>query len=191
MIFQQIVENIREVFPDKTETQVKIDINTAQKAFAQKTRCNIKDADLTLNGTLILSYPSDMIVPVSIQAFDAATAGNKLDDILEWTVTRGKVELIDLADSDSLTMPADVKRLSMKYSAYPAALTTDTQVPDLPSEFHEALEYAILAKYAQKAGKWQQARELNNMLRQKEHDAQEYAATQFIGGWASVEPSEI
>ena len=191
MTLQQIVENILEVFPQKTETQVQLDVNSALRRFVEKTKCYIKDADLTLNGTLILSYPTDMLVPISVQAFDALSAGNKLDDLLEWQINRSKIEFLDLDDVTSLTMPSDVLRLSIRYAAYAPALTTDAGVPAIPAEFHEALECAVLAKYSQKAGKWQQAREFNLALRQFELDAVAYAATQFVGGWASVEPSAI
>jgi hypothetical protein len=189
MTLQQIVENVLDAFPQKTDTQIKIDVNQAQKRFVEKTRCYIKDADLTLNGTLILSYPSDMIAPISIQLFDSVT--NRLDDVVQWEVVRSKIEFTDLDDVTSLIMPADIARMSLKYAAYPVALTADGHYSEIPPEFHEALEYAVLAKYYQKAGKWQQARECLQIYSQFVLDAKCYANGQFIGGWASVEPSAI
>jgi len=189
MTLQQIVENVLDAFPQKTDTQIKIDVNQAQKRFVEKTRCYIKDADLTLNGTLILSYPSDMIAPISIQLFDSTT--NRLEDLVQWEVVRAKIEFTDLDDVTSLTMPSDIARASLKYAAYPAALTADANYSEIPAEFHEALEYAVLAKYYQKAGKWQQARECLQIYSQFVLDAKCYANSQFVGGWASVEPSAI
>jgi hypothetical protein len=189
--YQQIIENILEVFPKKTETQIGLDVNAALRSFAEKTKCYVKDADLTLGAVyaLNLAYPTDMIVPYDVTIFDSA--GNTLEDLVEWGIRRAKIEFTDREDVDSLTMPSDIARISLKYAAYPTTLTTDAGVPDIPSEFHAALEYSVLAKYLQKSGRWQQAREFRGMLRELEKDATKYAATQFIGGSPTVDEPAI
>jgi hypothetical protein len=186
MTFQQLVENILEVFPHKGDTQIKIDLNQAQRRFAEKTKCFIKDVDISLGSVYALNliYPTDLIVPYDVTLFDSA--GNKLEDLVEWEIKRGYIEFTDRTDIDSLTMPSDIARISLKYAAYPALMSADTHIPDIPIEFHEALEYAVLAKYYQKSGKWQQARECNRIYSEFERDAKYYAATQFIGGSPTV-----
>lgn len=162
MTLQQIVENIQEVFPTKSETQVKLDVNAAHKAFAEKTRICVKSANLTLGSVhaLLLDAPTDFDKAITVSAYDST--GADLGDIVGWTVTAaGKFQFNVSDDSTALTMPSEIATLTLSYVFVPAALTTDSSVPDVPSQYHEAIENAVLAKYCRKAGKWQLARECN------------------------------
>jgi hypothetical protein len=162
MTLQAMLEMIRQVFPEKQEAQVRMDLNNAYRMYCEETRLPIDDFDVTVSGgTLAISgasltvkdgwyvLPSPVKDIITITAYDAQDKTVERPEYIIGFLGR-QFNIMDIMYDTLLvggSLPSGVTRIRFRCSITPAPLASDSDVPDLPEQFHEALVDHVLTKY--------------------------------------------
>ena len=152
MTTKQIAEQILEVFPQYTETLIKLDINRVYKDFCYKTRLLKKSANLTLTTAVKYSLPTDLQEIYKVQVF---TTGDVELTNYTYRIESGYITIYDEYSQELSTLPTAITKITLTYIYIPADLAL-TDTPAIPAMFHEALVEGVYEKYYRRQGILQQ-----------------------------------
>ena len=149
MILQQMIEEVRMIFPDRPRVQVIMDLNRKHREFCERTSILRQRAALdwatylksrdAKKSEYKFSYPDGLFEILEIDALyndDYEIVGNRI-----------------ICDH----LPSDADPIVVYYAGYPATLVADIDEPAMPVEFHEALPVGVLMSYARIYGPNQKA----------------------------------
>ena len=155
MTTKQIVEQILEVFPQYTETLVKLDVNRVYKDFCYKTRILKKQGDLeVVVNTVEYTLPTDFQELVWVKLMNSNTVENTT--VVTYRIEGGKIKFFDEYSEDLTTLPSGATKIRLYYVYIPTDLSALTGSPVIPDMFREALIEGVYEKYYRRQGILQQ-----------------------------------
>jgi len=143
---KNMVENIRQVFPQIGETQVLKEIDKAQKEFATETEILSAHGELSAPSTNISwSLPSSCASVYSIEAFDSDELPVDLsDESITYTIDQGVLTFIDTDETVITGLPTTIDSIYINYYEYPTLIDGVSDSLDIPEKFHPAIEHKVL-----------------------------------------------
>lgn len=182
-------------------------INEAQRVFVLATLCLEKTATFTLNGnqtwyTLFSTFP-DFIVPLALRV--QGTSGNKLTpETLRSLDNRNPSWQAETGSPRSYVVngfnlfgvypaPAATTTLDFTYAYSPTTLTYDSQVPQIPEEYHDDLILYCLPRLRVKEGGAEFAKHapLMNRFWESTQKLANYVRHRNIGSRYDTVPAEL
>jgi hypothetical protein len=163
MTLQMMLEIVRQQFPDKMDTQVRIDLNSAYRMYSEETRLPFMNFDIVQNtdGVLAIAQGATLtpsrgwyLLPVNVNNVVVVTLfdsrNNEIfvpDYHIEYIGRRfGILDLNNMVYSGD-GLPTPIVLIRFGCSVEPVELSVDTDVPDYPDAFHQGLVDHVLAKY--------------------------------------------
>lgn len=167
--FTSIVEKILRVFPDKTESEIVMDLDRVQKRLCNKTG----GYKVTKKWTSFpLTMPTDFIRHIRTVLLDSE--GRELDPeligVAGYKIEEKKLVLLNADMSEATEMPSDTASINMQYVARPASLTTGSTTIALSEEMLEALEAGVLDYYYAMVNNWNAANYHATRYKERERD---------------------
>lgn len=175
MTLQQYIESITRVFQDKNQTEIAIDLNAVLRDFCERSKIlrdalNMTPTTITLDSTKgdvtpitlsynaivdgsgyisfdFLSYADDGVeiaVLLNLHTYDSN--GIELSDMCSWAVVNNEVRIYSNIDHTA-GFPTTVDSMKMDILKYATPLVELGDVPEIPVEFHRALEAKVMAGY--------------------------------------------
>jgi len=146
----QLIESIQQVFPNVSRNQIRLDLDSAQKLFADET------------GTILVK--GSLSTPATNVAWDLPTGFVELKEFLMYDADGNPVYLEDLnykyeIDLDKFyvytktSIPLtglDCTYAYIIYTALPDTLSTESISMDITEHYRDAVESYVLAKYFRK-----------------------------------------
>ena len=147
---QQIVDSIRQVFPEVSRNQIRLDVDIAQKLLADET------GSITTRGSLS--------APTSNFAWSLPTGFLKLKDFVMYDADNNpiyaeernykyEVELSKFFVYSITSTPItglDCTTAYIHYEALPTTLTTESTAMQITEHYRDAIEHYVLSKYFSK-----------------------------------------
>lgn len=154
MTLLQIIENIKQHFPDVGRKQMVIDINSVYFKFAHETRLLKKSADLTI-ATNTVAYTlatefTDMDGELITKIEYKDSGGDLVDDTdtLKHEINTGVITFYDYyGDVISSVTTDHIASATFHYVYVPTVLEDDSDEPLIDTQYHDALVYGVLTKY--------------------------------------------
>lgn len=143
MTLKQMIEIIRQPFPEYPRTQVLFDLNVAQREFCYQTQILAKSLLMERSADYIGLLNTDEKYEkwqLPADTFEVV----KIDELLR--------DNYELRDTVLVLDPAGfyIPRFTVRYSRVPAVMVADGDEPSIPQEFQYALVEKVLAKYYMK-----------------------------------------
>ena len=152
MTTKQIVEQILEVFPQYTETLVKLDVNRVYKDFCYKTRLLKKEYNPTLTTAVKYALANDFQELIWVKAYDSS---NNEVNTVTYKIENGYIYFFDNYGEVITVLPSGIAKITICYVYIPADLTL-TDTPAIPAIFHDAITEGVMEKYYRRTGILQQ-----------------------------------
>ena len=136
-----IVEMIRQVFPDIGDTQIVIEADKAQKYFAQKTKVLTAEVALTsVSSNLTFSVPSDFLSLYRVDFYDTNSDPIYMDDKnLGYDVEHEKITFFSTTSTPLDEIPTDIIYIHLQYYKSPTSLSTIASSLTVDEEFYDAV----------------------------------------------------
>lgn len=144
MTFKVIYEIIQSEFPQYRLALIKNDINTGYKDFCSRTGLPRSSYNVAITSATSYTLHSDVDKVYEVEVLDANS--KKIDDI-SYQIDNGIIYFYDTFGGELTAMDDDVYSITIYYHAIPTAMTSDTEEPDLPTQFHYALIEYVFSKY--------------------------------------------
>jgi len=149
----EIIESIQQVFTKLLESQVLLEMETAQNRFARKTRMLQKIGNLTnLTTNVSWSLSSDFVHLYEVELYNSSSQSlNKTDENIDWLIDNNRL-IFYATDADGAgnttkitTIPTSISSILVRYSHLPTALTTRSVALDIDVQFAPAVMYGALS----------------------------------------------
>lgn len=148
MTFLQLIESIYQIFPQPGEVQIKKDLNEIYRDFASRTRLIKTTYDETIvASTVKYALASDVDSVYMIEFLNSSNQILLNDDTLKFIIESGYITFLDYYGAQITSIPGDVATIKYYYYKIPAELSADSDIPSLPTRFHEALVHGVLERY--------------------------------------------
>jgi hypothetical protein len=147
MTFYQLIQEVSQLFPDVKHTQIKLDLNKKYLEFAHQSRIVKDEYNETLSTTTAqYALASDVDEVYDIGFYDAN--GDPVDAIytLKWNIDNKSIQFYDYY-KDYIDAIENITTLTYYYYKIPDELVEDTDEPDFPSNFHDAIVWGVLEEY--------------------------------------------
>jgi hypothetical protein len=167
-----MLEMVRQQFPDKMDTQVRIDLNNAYRMYSEETRLPFTNFDvIEHNDDLVIGDLPALVrsrgwymLPINVNNVVTVTAYNAQDNEvdmpdyhIEYVGRRfGILDLNNMVYQNN-GLPSGIALLRFGCSVEPEALSIDSDVPDYPESFHAGLVDHVLSQYYSYKGVLQQS----------------------------------
>ena len=124
MTVQQMIESVKQIFPQVLETQIAIEIDSAQKEFCRKSRILRKVASLSsLTSQAQWSVPADFVHLYRVMLYDSnGQVIDKTNAQLDWIVEAGILIIYSTSSSVISSIPTTVSTIYVRYSHLPGAI---------------------------------------------------------------------
>lgn len=147
----ELIEEIRQHFPEVIRKEIVKDLNKAYKYFCHETRLTVKQSDLTIvANTVEYDLPTEFSDLDFIKAIIFKdSSGNVIDKTseLQFTIINKKIKFYDFYGSSITAIPSDIATITFVYVYEPEDLEDDADEPSINDKFHDALIYKVLEKY--------------------------------------------
>lgn len=148
MTFQNIFEQIFQIFPELGETQIKMDINSAYLDYCNKTELLSNYYEETPQIGVVSYYlPDDVNAIYDVKFFDVNGKELTGSNTLKFSIDQGAITFYNYFGSDIQEIPSNIGKIVYYYTATPSKLIDDSQSPLVPDEFHSALVSGVLKDY--------------------------------------------
>lgn len=153
MTLQNVIENMKMMFPRATESMIIKELDVAQRRFAAKTRILEAVGELSDIDTYIsFSLPSDFLSLKGVYFYDSDDDPIYIQDL---TIA---AEVHDVNDTKKLTfrsidltpiteIPTSVGSIQIEYYRYPTAITARSSTLEIGEEYWEVLEMMAMVKF--------------------------------------------
>lgn len=146
----QLIESIRTVFPNVSNTQIRLDLDTAQKLLLSEVDLNEKSV-LLANPSVTTAWllPSDFVSMNELVLFDA----NDEPVYLEDKGYRYKIYqnyLVVYSATSTVISGLDCTKALLLYNSLPTTLSSESTELVLKEQYRDALESYVLSKYFSK-----------------------------------------
>jgi hypothetical protein len=158
MTVQHLWELLKVDMPSMGETMAVALLDSAQKTFCDETSVLQKEYDLPLTTAMTYALPDDFGTLVHIRVMDDEKNG--LEGILfsiDFDADAPSITFVDQSDPTATTLSTDVDSITIIYSAVPDTLSSLTDTPTIPEQFHLALVYEVKMALGGDSLKYQQA----------------------------------
>ena len=147
MRLQQMVDEVRMVFPQTSHTYITMLVNQAIREFTRLTRLPFFTVDITDEKDVALTNTANHVwvydFPDTVSVYEVHNVNQAYED--EWEVRDGKLYLGWVDESKELRIVATI---------LPPSLTVLSNTPEyVPEEFHDALVSRVIVKLAAFNGK--------------------------------------
>jgi len=143
----QLVETIQQVFPQVSKTQIRLDLDTAQKLFADETGTILVKGSLSNPTTNVAwSLPSDFVRLKSFLMYDSN--GNPVypEELnYRWEIDLDKFYVYTIESTPITGLSCTYAYII--YEALPDTLSTDATGMDVTEHYRDAIEHYVLSKY--------------------------------------------
>ncbi len=155
MTVQQMIESVQQIFPQGIESQIALEIDSAQKKFCREARCLRKLGSLSnITSQAQWTVPSDFIHLYRVMFYsDTGQKKDKTDVSLDWTLQGGIVlpVLIFYSTGSAIlsTIPTSVSAILVRYSYLPSDIRDRTDTFDLKEDYVEGVyAYVMESMYS-------------------------------------------
>lgn len=144
---QQLVDSIRQIFPDVSRTQIRLDLDTAQKLLADETETIIKIASLSAPSTNVAwSLPSNFAGFVDLNFYDANGEPLYAGTLnYKWEIVADKFYIYSTTSTPITGLAVTYAYLT--YKSLPATLSTEATSLEMTGHYRDAIESYVLGKY--------------------------------------------
>lgn len=147
----QMLEKVQKQFPQIGFTEFLIDLNSVYKTFCHETRILKKYESYTPIANTISFILSDEFPDIDgnlVYRIDCLSAGEfvSTSSSLQYNIDTGVITFFDYT-GEQITTIADIDEIKFYYVAIPDDLINNTDEPEIDSQFHQALLYALLEQY--------------------------------------------
>lgn len=151
MTLLQLIEEIRQHFPEVVRKEIVKDLNKAYKYFCHETRLTVKQADLTITTNtveydLLTEFPDLDFIKAIIFKDSEGNPVSKTSE-LQFTILNKKIKFYDFLGGDLGAIPSEIATITFIYVYQPEDLEDDADEPIIDAKFHDALIYRVLEKY--------------------------------------------
>jgi hypothetical protein len=174
MTLKQMIEQVLEIFPDYTETMIKIDLNRVYKDFCYKTRILRKTSNLTLTTATSYSLPHDFQELIHVKAYNSSSV--EVNNIT-YKIENKIIYFYDEYGDKLTVLPTNIATITIYYVYVPADLSSLTSSPAIPEMFHEALVEGVYEKYYRRKGILQQHGASKQYYKEAVLEGKKYANT--------------
>jgi hypothetical protein len=149
MTLKQMVEEVREQFPNKPQTMIAFDINKVLRRYVEDTRCLYARYPIDRVTDLI---SEDLDIPewkftLPSDCFEVVSIDNYFRDWYE--VYDGKLSMSYVRQGDN--------DIILRYSKYPTLVARESDSTDLPETLQPYIIYGVLSNYYVRSGNPQAA----------------------------------
>jgi hypothetical protein len=191
MKLYEMIERVREIFPEKGETAIIRDLNYALKVLCYETKILTSEVDL-FNQTLV-DDTGDELTDESGDNLETAEYGSVYPlpyDVYEverlettglyyYLLEHGAVSFFyDREQLEPQVLTANTGATAvLHYVRHPKTLSALEDEPEMPEDFHEAPVFAVLKKYHMLAGNDKKMLLIEREYLRLKHEALKYAGT--------------
>jgi len=145
MTLQNIIEIVKESFPDKGEPRIIKEIDLAQKTFVEETDITKDRAALSgLSSGVSFDLPSGYL---KVKRVDFLDSNNKvIDHPLIYNIEFDKITF-DATDYDITVIPSSIAKIIINYVPRPADITSRSDSFTIPQEFIPAIEAKVMERF--------------------------------------------
>jgi hypothetical protein len=148
MTYQQIIEAILEEHPGVLETEVKIEVNKTLREFCRRTNILSDNTEITVeDGVVTYELPddADRVYRVDFKNSNDLLVGET--EKLKYSIEQGYIKFYGYMWREITAIPSNISVIKLYYYKRPAALSTDTDIPEVDSEFHTVIADKVSARY--------------------------------------------
>jgi hypothetical protein len=144
---QNLIESIRQVFPNVSRTQIRLDLDTAQKLLADETESLVKTSSLASPSTNVAwSLPSDFAGFLELNFYDTNGEPEYLATLnYKWEIGFNKFFIYSTESTPITGISPTYAYLT--YRSLPATISTEATTLEMTEHYRDALESYVLAKY--------------------------------------------
>jgi len=146
---QQQIESIRQVFPNVPRTQIRLDLDTAQKLVATETGCLTTRASLSsISTNFAWALPSGFTELTDLVFYDSSSNPKYLGDYnYRYEIELGKLFIYSLTDTPITGLSTEISTAYMHYRKLPATISVEGTAMEVTEQFRDAIESYLLGKY--------------------------------------------
>lgn len=143
----QHIEAIQQVFPNLSRNQIRLDLDTAQKLFADETGTILVKGTLSAPTTNVAwSLPSDFLKLKSFVMYDASN-NPVYPEEKNYTYEIDLDKFYVFSNTSTPITGLDCTTAYIIYEALPDTLATESTSMDVTEHYRDAIESYLLAKY--------------------------------------------
>ena len=151
MTIKQMIDEVQTVFPTVGRNQIRLDIDTAQKEFARKTRILGKRGELSSpSSNLAWELPSDFESLTDVRIYDSSgyplILYNKEIDY-DCDPKLGKIFFKSITTTNITGLPSAIDKAYIYYDYKPATISSESASLEIDEQYYEALKAWIYKKY--------------------------------------------
>lgn len=145
----QIIESIRQVFPNLSRNQIRLDLDTAQKLLASeagdlKTRGSLS----SISTNFAWALPARFIAVDDLVFYDSSGNPKYPSDFnYKYEIELGKLFIYSTESTPITGLDSSIATAYLHYRQLPNTLSTDTTSMEVEEQFRDAIESYLLGKY--------------------------------------------
>lgn len=147
-----IIESVKDVFPNLSNNRIRLDLDSAQKLLATETGVLTTRASLSSIGTnFAWALPSGFIGLEDIVFYDSDNNAKYLSDYnYRYEIELGKLFIYSGQSTPITGLNSAISTAYIHFRALPTTLTTENTSMEVTEQFRDAIESYLLGKYFSK-----------------------------------------
>lgn len=145
----QQIESIRQIFPNLSRNQIRLDLDTAQKLLASETgeiKTRVSLSNIATNFAWAL--PSGFIGVEDLVFYDSSNNPKYIGDFhYKYEIELDKLFIYSTQSTPITGLDASIASAYLHYRALPATLTSESTSMEMAEQFRDACESYLLGKY--------------------------------------------